>query len=289
MSSSIAPISTVDSEAWSSSMPNSDLFTMSSVLEAATQETSPVMRERSPVIQRRGAALRSSPLGRFPAVTPTTMNTFSVTALPSLKHKLLPNLESDIPAPTEPSSSRNTIHRARASLHLQALRAPRVGRCRRSRSPAAEATPHQLLHHQASHRTLPRSGAAHHLRIPRHHPAASPRGPQTLVRTGSTSSQYTRTYTQQRQTCRPRHLHRLHTQFFSLREEASWWHVCFIDTRVGAAVYVVGSSAGGSDAGEVSARAVPCYDGRRAELSVPRWGDAGHHGGDEGGAGEGRS
>jgi hypothetical protein len=28
-------------------------------------------------------------------------------------------------------------------------------------------------------------------------------------------------------------------------------------------------------AGAVSARAVPCYDGWRAELSVPRWGDLG--------------
>ncbi|KAJ7358074.1 hypothetical protein DFH08DRAFT_847795, partial [Mycena albidolilacea] len=67
------------------------------------------MRGRSPVIQRRGAAPHSPPLGRCPAMTPTTMAISSAAVLPSLKHKLLPDLESDIPASTEASSSRNTI------------------------------------------------------------------------------------------------------------------------------------------------------------------------------------
>ncbi|KAJ7357968.1 hypothetical protein DFH08DRAFT_437553 [Mycena albidolilacea] len=145
------------------------------------------MRGRSLVMQRRGTAPRSSPLGRFPAVTPTTMAISSAAVLPSLRHKLLPDLEPDIPASTEPSSSRNTIGLGRLSTSKRCapLESDDVGR--RSRSPAAEATPHQLLHHQASHRTLPRPDATHHLRILRHHPAASPRGPQTLVRTGSTA------------------------------------------------------------------------------------------------------
>ncbi|KAJ7860880.1 hypothetical protein B0H14DRAFT_3445852 [Mycena olivaceomarginata] len=68
----------------------------------------------------------------------------------------------------------------------------------------------------------------------------------------------------------------------SLCERASRQHVCSVNTCAGAAVHVVGRLVGGMGAGAVSARAVPCYDGWRAELSVPRWGDlGGHHGGDE--------
>ncbi|KAJ7357964.1 hypothetical protein DFH08DRAFT_847584, partial [Mycena albidolilacea] len=132
------------------------------------------MRGRSLVMQRRGTAPRSSPLGRFPAVTPTTMAISSAAVLPSLKHKLLPDLESDIPASTEPSSSRNTIGLGHPSTSK---------RCTPLESgdvadpPAAQTTPYELLNNQASHRMLPHSDATFHRRTPRHHPAADNHDP----------------------------------------------------------------------------------------------------------------
>ncbi|KAJ7871192.1 hypothetical protein B0H14DRAFT_224069 [Mycena olivaceomarginata] len=97
--------STADREASCPSMPNSDLFTLSFASDAKTN--SPITRGRTSNIQtqRWGAPLRPSPLGRFPALTPTSTTT--TTVLPFLKHQLLSEL--DTPVFTDQSPSRGAI------------------------------------------------------------------------------------------------------------------------------------------------------------------------------------
>ncbi|KAJ7248856.1 hypothetical protein B0H12DRAFT_711744 [Mycena haematopus] len=79
-----APVSTANSEALSPSLPNSDLFSLSSPQAI----DSPVVRGRTRTVQRHGAAHRSSPLARFPPVTPESIAA-AAEPLPRLKHKLL--------------------------------------------------------------------------------------------------------------------------------------------------------------------------------------------------------
>jgi hypothetical protein len=74
------------------------------------------MRGRSLVIQRRGIALRSSPLGRFTPIIPAMMVSASAAALPCLKHKPLSDLESDISASAQSSSRRTIIELGHPSI-----------------------------------------------------------------------------------------------------------------------------------------------------------------------------
>ncbi|KAJ6518851.1 hypothetical protein C8R45DRAFT_1204167 [Mycena sanguinolenta] len=80
--STFTPLSAADDNAWTPSMPNSDLWT----LGAATQPMSPP----NPMVHRRVIAIRTSPLGRFPSVTADTLvvtaESVSVDAASSKQH-----------------------------------------------------------------------------------------------------------------------------------------------------------------------------------------------------------
>ncbi|KAJ7690010.1 hypothetical protein B0H14DRAFT_860093 [Mycena olivaceomarginata] len=229
-----SPISASDN--WTPSMPHNDLFTLSSV--RAAQETFSIMRGRSLVIQRRGAALRSSPLDRFP--TPS------------------------------------------GSAISRPPRARRVERCRTlcSRSdPALNPPPSSEVQNASRHRRTSR-----HHRVERVTPRPVP-GPHE--RSYAQAARAGRIYPDQNQEMRrpcppPHHLH-----FISTSPRCANEHPGGAFVQLTPAVHVIGCPAGGSGAGAVSARAVACGYGWRAEFSVP-WGGTGNHGGDEGGAEEDR-
>ncbi|KAJ7833471.1 hypothetical protein B0H13DRAFT_230403 [Mycena leptocephala] len=104
MSHNITPVFTTDSDPWAPSMPNSDLWTLRSARDAA-ELMSPKMRGNGP-IPRRVVALRTSPLGRYPPLTPST----SISpAAPAPLQQPLSTSQSDVlgsPQPLQQSGSR---------------------------------------------------------------------------------------------------------------------------------------------------------------------------------------